>query len=121
MIKTVTTLLIFIFLFSACAERGSTLIPKRVIQKPLQTTTPVPQPKTEKVNKTVKPQAKKPKTNSETSQNTTHPEKVEKILLPTSKKTLPATTDDTLFSLSESTKHKLSGIFIFIIGLMIFI
>ena len=115
----ITFLLLFTFLFTACAERGYT--PKTVIQQATKVTVPVKQtPVTVKSSKTenVEPTVVIKK---ETSP-------VEKKLINTTTTPTPVvvqevnetvTEEYSLFSLSHEEKKTISGVFILIIGLMI--
>ena len=112
MIKITTTLLFFTLLFTACAERGTTLTPKNVEQKPVVKKTFI-------CTKKVK---------TETSKNISSPVKsivvVQKTQAKVSKSPVKEKTpldDNDLFSFTEDTKNKISGFLIFVIGLMILI
>jgi len=118
MIKITTTLLFFTLLFTACAERGSTLTPKCIQQKPIQ-----------KKSVTTNKKTKVSKTKNQTSKITTIPAKSNIAIIPNRQtkvsespiieKTI--TEENSLFSFSDETKNRISGLLIFVIGLMIFI
>ncbi len=120
MIKITTTLLFFTLLFTACVERGTTLTPKNVQQKPVVKKTFI----CTKIRIT---DTKKMKI--ETAKNIFLPTKSNIIAMPTTQKivsTFPAeeknsNNNNNLFSFTEDTKNKISGFFIFVIGLMILI
>jgi len=121
MINITTTLLIFTLFFTACAERGSTLTPKNVEQKPILKKTFVC---------TIKPSKKRKIIQKKEKLNIISPKKiqiitvtkVDTIVIKSTKDTLKknvSTVDNSLFSFSDDTKNKISGFFIFVIGLMI--
>ena len=116
--KHITFLLLFTFLFTACAERGYT--PKPVIKQVTQTTLPAKQTITKSSSKiqNLKPTVIKKK---ETP-------KVEKKVINTTIIPTPVvvqevnetvTEEYNIFSLSHEEKKTISGVFIFIIGLII--
>ena len=119
MIKITTTLLFFTLLFNACAERGTTLTPKSVEQKPVVKKTFICTKKSTTYTKKVK---------TETSKNISSPTKsivvVQKTQAKVSKSPVEEKSplnDNDLFSFTEDTKNKISGFLIFVIGLMILI
>ena len=118
MIKITTTLLFFTLLFTACAERGTTLTPKSVEQKPAVKKTFICTKKSTTDTKRVQ---------SETSKNVSSHVKsivvVQKTQVEVSKSSerKTSTNNNDLFSFTEDTKNKISGFLVFLIGVMIFI
>jgi len=119
MIKITTILLFFTLLFTACAERGTTLTPKSVEQKPVVKKTFIYTKKRTTDTKKVK---------TETVKNIASPTKSIVVVQNTKVKVLKSPieeksplNDNDLFSFSEDTKNKISGFLIFVISLMILI
>jgi len=121
MLKIITTLLLFTLLFTACAERGSTLTPKRIETKPMQIKAVASSIKMKFSSLTKKQKSKKdiipPKSNVAAIP------KVETKILHAPFKEKSSSEVKSLFSLhlNDDTKNKISGFFIFVIGVMIFI
>lgn len=120
MIKILTTLLFFALIFTACEERGLSLTPKNIQHKPIE----------KKINAlatnakvhTTKKKHKPVQVNitPKTSDNTLVQKAQANTSKSLSKEKVCQTSHDT-FTLSDDTKNKISGFFIFLIGLMIFI
>jgi len=119
MIRITTTLLFFTLLFTACAERGSTLTPKCVQQKPIQKKSITTSAKTKVLTVKVKKQTSKKIDSSTKSNSVTVQKKQTKASKPEIEEA--SIKEDSLFSLSDETKNRISGLLIFVIGLMIFI
>jgi len=120
MIRITTALLFFTLLFTACAERGTTVTPKNVQQKPIQEETLTATVNT-KVS-TVKLKSKKSKTIvSDTKSKCTIVPKTQTKISKSPVKESSSIKNDSFFSLSDETKNKISGFLIFVIGLVIFI
>jgi len=118
----IITLLFIALLFTGCVERGSNLTPKPVSQKPIQKSMPkTPQKTSISAIHTVHP-TQKIKQEKHLSQSTiTHvivQERKKTTITPSVKHT---TKHNDGFTFSNETKKKISGFFIFLIGLMIFI
>ena len=119
MIKITTTLLFFTLLFTACAERGVTLTPKSVEQKPVVKKTFVCRQKSTTDTKKVKTEISKNISSPTKSSIVTQKTQTKVSKSPVEEKT--PLTDNNLFSFTEDTKNKISGFLIFVIGLMILI
>ena len=120
MIKITTTLLFFTLLFTACAERGAVLTPKIVKQEPVVKKTFICKKKRATDTKKIKIETTKNISSPTKSYITAIPKKQVKISKSPAAEKNPINSDD-LFSFSEKTKNRISGFFIFVIGLIIFI
>ena len=119
MIKITTILLFFTLLFTACAERGTTLTPKNVEQKPVIKKTFICTKKNTINTKKVKIETKKNISSPTKSSVVTQKTQTKVSKSPVEDK-MPTNNND-LFSFTEDTKNKISGFLVFLIGVMIFI
>jgi len=119
MIKKITTLLLFTLLVTACVERGSTLTPKYTEQKTMQRKTI-----TSSIKIKISSLSKKQKSKKDimpAKSNITTIAKVQTRLSNTPILETNISEKKRLFSLrlNSDTKNRISGFFIFLIGVMI--
>jgi len=121
MIKTITTLLLFTLLFTACTERGTTLTPKHMKQKPIHIENVASSIK-KKISFIVK-DSKNTKTTVDNKPDATMSSCKDANISNLPMQEQASTEEKGVFSLnlSDKTKNNISGFFILTIGVMIII